>query len=61
MTHRCWPRYVNDAVLLACGIVTAQGIVVLGWMIGQSNRTYVPAMSFCVDVLGPFGPGCYTR
>lgn len=61
MTHQCWPRYVNSAVMLACSIVVVQGIVVLGWMIGQSHRVYVPAMGFCVDLLGPFGNGCYVR
>lgn len=61
MTHHCWPRYVSEAVMLACSVVITQGIVVLGWMIGQSQHAYVPAMGFCIEVWGPFGNGCYVR
>lgn len=61
MTHRCWPHYVSEAVLLACAVVITQGIVALGWMIAQTQQHYTPAMNFCVDVLGPFGNGCYVR
>ena len=59
MAHRCWPRYIDGAVLLACGIVSTAGVVALGYLAGQSTHAYVPALTFCVDALGPFGPGCW--
>jgi len=59
MTHHCWPWYVNSAVLLASGMVTASCAVLLGWMAGQSHEDYRPALNFCLDLLGLFGNGCY--
>lgn len=59
MTHRCWPWYVNHAVLLACGVVTTVGVIAIGWAAGLSHQTYRPAMSFCLEILGLFGNGCW--
>jgi hypothetical protein len=50
---------VNDAVLLACGVVTTVGVIAIGWAAGLSHQTYRPAMSFCLEILGLFGNGCW--